>query len=100
MNQGSLASRIRVCLLWKHPLVLAEIQRALSEGSFELLAVRIEPSSLSSLGGRLPQGTVLHVIEGDADDPPVDTIVRQVLTANPSARPIVLAEEFTEPAAF
>jgi DNA-binding NarL/FixJ family response regulator len=77
-----------------------EVQRALSDGSFELLPVRIEPSSLSSLGGRLPQETVLHVIEGDAHDPPTDAIVTQVLTANPSARPIVLAEEFTEPAAF
>jgi len=40
------------------------------------------------------------VIEGDAHDPSADAIVTQVLTANPSARPIVLAEEFTEPAAF
>jgi DNA-binding NarL/FixJ family response regulator len=89
-----------VCLLWKHPLVLVEVQRALSDGSFELLPVRIEPSPLSSLGGRLPQETVLHVIEGDAHDPSADAIVAQVLTANPSARPIVLAEEFTEHAAF
>jgi DNA-binding NarL/FixJ family response regulator len=89
-----------VCLLWKHPLVLAEVERALSDGSFELLPVRIEPSSLSSLGGRLPQETVLHVIEGDVHDLPADAIATEVLTANPSARPIFLAEAFTEPAAF
>jgi DNA-binding NarL/FixJ family response regulator len=99
MNNGPSASRIRVCLLWKHPLVLAEVQRALSDGSFELLPVRVE-SSPSSLEGRLPQETVLHVIEGDAQDPAADAIVTQVLTANPSARPIVLAEKLTEPAAF
>lgn len=40
------------------------------------------------------------MIEGDAHDPPADVIVTQVLTANPSARPIVLAEELAEPAAF
>jgi DNA-binding NarL/FixJ family response regulator len=100
LKRDSSASRVRVCLLWKHPVVLVEVQRALSDGSFELLPVRIEPSSLSSLGGRLPQETVLHVIEGDAHDPPTDAIVTQVLTANPSARSIVLAEEFTELAAF
>ncbi len=62
--------------------------------------MRIEPSSLSTLEGRLPQETILYVIEGDAHDPPTDAIVTQVLAASPSARPIVLAEEFTEPAAF
>ncbi len=99
MKKDSSASRVRVCLLWKHPLVLAEVQRALPDGAFELLAVRIEPPSLSSLERRLPQKTALYVIES-AQDPPADAIVTQVLAANPSARAIVLAEEFTEPAAF
>jgi DNA-binding NarL/FixJ family response regulator len=100
MNKGPSAPRVRVCLLWKHPLVLAEVQRALSDGSFEVLPVRIDASSLSSLGGRLPQETVLHVIEDGSHDVPADVIAAKVLSANPSARPIVLAEAFTETAAF
>lgn len=40
------------------------------------------------------------MIEGDAQDPAADTIVTQILSANPSARPIVLAEELREPTAF
>jgi len=100
VKRDSSTSRVRVCLLWKHPLALAEIERVLSDGSFELHPVRIEPSPLSSLERLLPSETVLHVIEGDPLGSNTETLVTQVLTANPAARPIVMAEEFSEPAAF
>ena len=100
MKRNSSTPRVRVCLLWKHPLVLAEVQRALSDDSFELLPVRIEPSAPDSLERLLPPETVLHIIEGDPLGSSTEALVTQVLTANPSTRPIVMAEEFTEPAAF
>jgi len=100
VKRASSTPRVRVCLLWKHPLVLAEVQRALSDDSFELLPVRIEPSALASLERLLPPETVLHVIERDPLGSSTEALVTQVLTANPSTRPIVMAEEFTEPAAF
>lgn len=89
-----------MCLLWKHPLVLAEVQRVLSEESFELLPVRIEPSVSSSLRGLLPRETLLHVIEDDALGSQTAALVTDVLAVNPSARLIVMGEEFSEATAF
>ncbi len=40
------------------------------------------------------------MIEGDRLGPETESVVIHVLAANPSARPIVMAEEFSEAAAF
>lgn len=100
MKRDASASRVPVCLLWRHPLVLAEVQRVLSEESFELLPVRIEPSISSSLRSLLPRETLLHVIEGDALSPQTAALITEVLAVNPSARLIVMGEEFGEATAF
>lgn len=100
MKRDASASRVRVCLLWRHPLVLAEIRRILSDEPFELLPVRIEPSPSSSLEGRLPPETLLHVIDSDALGPRTVALVSQVLALNPSARPIVMGDDFSEATAF
>jgi DNA-binding NarL/FixJ family response regulator len=89
-----------VCLLWRHPLALAELQRVLADGSFELLPARIDPLGSPSLEGLLPANTSLYVVEGDRLGPETETVVTHVLAANPSARPIVMAETFSELAAF
>jgi DNA-binding NarL/FixJ family response regulator len=94
------ASPVQVCLLWKHPLVLAEVRRVLSDEPFELLPVRIESSPFSSLEGLLPRETLLHVIDSDALASQTATLVTHVLAVNPSARPIVMGEEFSEATAF
>ncbi len=100
VNRDSSTSPVRVCLLWRHPLALAELQRVLADDSFELLPARIDPLALSSLEGLLPAETSLYVIEGEKLGPETETIVTHVLAANPSARPIVMAEQFSELAAF
>jgi len=89
-----------VCLLWRHPLSLAELQRVLAGGSFELLPARIDSAALASLEGALPGETSLFVIEGEKLRLETETVVSHVLAANPTARPIVMAEEFGEEAAF
>jgi DNA-binding NarL/FixJ family response regulator len=100
VKRDSSTSRVRVCLLWKHPLVLAEVGRVLSDEPFELLPVRIESSPSSSLESPLPRETLLHVIESDVLGPQTATLVTHVLAVNPSAKPIVIGEEFSEATAF
>jgi DNA-binding NarL/FixJ family response regulator len=100
VKRDTSASPVRVCLLWRHPLTLAELQRALAAAPFELVPARIGPSDSSSAGDALPEGVALHVIEGDRLGPETEEIVTRILTSNPAARPIVLAEEFSEAATF
>ena len=100
MKRDSSITPVRVCVLWRHPLALAELQRVLADDPFELLPARIDPLALSSLEDVLPAETSLYVIEGEKLGPATETVVTHVLAANPSARPIVMAEEFSESAAF
>jgi len=100
VKRDSTASRVRVCLLWKHPLVLAEVQRALPEASFELLPVRIESPVPGPLKGPIPPETLLYVIDGNSVSEQAESLVADVLALNPSARVVVIGEEFSEATAF
>jgi DNA-binding NarL/FixJ family response regulator len=100
VKRDSSSSPIRVCLLWRHPLVLSELQRILDDAAFEVVPARIDPLSFSSLEGLLPPETSLFVVEGEKLGQETEAVVTRVLAANPSARPIVIAEEFSELAAF
>jgi DNA-binding NarL/FixJ family response regulator len=94
------AFRIRVCLLWKHPMVLAEVRRVLSGEPFELLPVKIDSSSSSTLDGLLPPETLLYMIDGDALGSRTAALVTDVLAANPGARPVVMGDDLSEATAF
>jgi DNA-binding NarL/FixJ family response regulator len=100
VKRDASSPRVRVCLLWRHPLVLAEIRRILSDEPFELLPVRIEPSPSAPLEGLLPPETLIHLIDSDALGPRTVALVSQVLALNPSARPIVMGDDFSEATAF
>jgi DNA-binding NarL/FixJ family response regulator len=100
VKRDSATSRVRVCLLWNHPLVLAEIKRLLSEEPFELLPIRIDSSPAASLKGLFSPETLLHLIDSNALGPQTGALVSEVLAAVPSARPVVMVDEFSEPTAF
>ena len=100
VRRTSLESPIRVCLLWKHPLVLAEVRRVLSSEPVELLPVKIDSSPTSPLDGLLPPETLLYVIDSDILGSRTAALVTDVLAVNPGARPIVMGDDFSEGTAF
>lgn len=99
MKSAAPAGATRVCLLWQHPLVLAEFQRVLENEPFDVRAVRIEPGLTESLGDALPEDAGLFVVELAANGADGD-LMPALVSLGLSGRTIVLAETFAEPTAF
>jgi DNA-binding NarL/FixJ family response regulator len=99
VKRGSSASRVRVCLLWQHPLVLAEFRRVLEDEPFDLCALRIEPSLSASLQKALPGDASLFVVDLDPRGSG-EELMPGLVSLGLSARTIIVAEAFTEPTAF
>ena len=89
----------RVCLLWQHPLALAEFRRVLKDEPFDVSALRLEPGLSSSLQATLPGDASLFVVELDSGGAG-EEIMPRLLSMGLSARTIILGEAFTEPTAF
>ena len=100
VKRRSSESRVRVCLLWHHPLVLIEVRRVLSDQQFEILPLKIESSASSMRDGLLPSETLLHLIDSEALGAQTAALVGDLVTVNPSARPIVMADDLGEATAF
>ena len=90
------AAATRVCLLWRHPLMLAEFRRVLSN---EPIDIRVEPGVSGSLEDLLPGDIRLVVVEFDGQASG-DDVMQRLVTLGLSGRTIVLAEAFGETTAF
>jgi len=89
---------LSVCLLWLHPLVAGEFHRLLPEPDFNLLSLRAD-TDLNGPGA-IPHDAGLYVVEGDFRHNETEQLIGKVLSQNPSARIMVMAEEFKEDNAF
>ena len=99
MKSDAAARPTRICLLWQHPLVLAEFQRVLENEAFELCPLRIEPGLSASLQKALPGDARLLVVDMDSRGS-VEELMPGLVSLGLSARTVALAEAFTEPKAF
>ena len=87
---------LKVCILSPHPLVLAEFSRALVGAAFEVTTRQLE----STLGPELrklsiPPATVYVVDAAHASQPATAALIANILGANPAARLLVVAEQFS-----
>lgn len=87
-----------VCLLWLHPLVAGEFHRLLPAPEFELVSLRADADMRSI--DNVPKDAGLYVIEADFRHGETDALIGSVLSWNPLARVMVMAEEFKEENAF
>ncbi|HEY5192042.1 MAG TPA: response regulator transcription factor [Candidatus Deferrimicrobium sp.] len=100
VKSDAAARPIRVCLLWQHPLVLAEFRRVLKDEPFDLCALRIEPGLSASLQKALPGDASLFVVDLDPGATAEEELMPGLVSLGLSARTIIVAEAFTEPTAF
>lgn len=87
---------LKVCILSPHPLVLAEFSRALASSEFDVTTRQLE----TTLGPELrklsvPSATVYVVDAARASQPATAALMANILSNFPSARLIVVAEQFT-----
>jgi len=97
VGQSAAKVPISVCLLWVHPLVRSEFERALGGGGFHFemcrLEARIEPRQIA-----IPMAA-LYVLDGAPQHVALEALIA-VLARNPVGRVVVLAESFDEASAF
>ncbi len=100
MNDDQALGPIPVLLLWHHPLVASEFERALDPSSFQLRHARIDQTTVERLEELAPREPSLVVVDVEPRDPRTDAIVSGVMSLRRGARLIALADEFGEASAF
>lgn len=87
-------------LLAFHPLVLSEFERLLSEQPLAVNGRRLDPDLIADPGKlTIPKASV-YVLEAHAHRPTTEALAVGVLSRQPTARVIVVAEKFDSATAF
>jgi DNA-binding NarL/FixJ family response regulator len=100
MNDEEALGPIPVLLLWHHPIVASEFERALDPASFQLRHARIDQTTVERLEGLASREPSLVVVDVEPRDPHTDALVSAVLALRRGVRFIALADEFGEASAF
>jgi DNA-binding NarL/FixJ family response regulator len=94
------AKPLAVCIYSFHPLVLAELDRLLSERGFRCELHRLDPTRIEDVN-RLPVPSAdAYIVEANTRSRAAATVLGEVLYREPSARLIVIGEEFDPERAF
>ena len=93
-------SRSRVGLFWCHPLVLPQFEQLISSTGYRLLARRLEANRIPDFENLSVPRASVYVVEAHSQMPVSEVVVTGIHARQPSARILVLAESFSDPAAF
>ena len=94
------SKRPAVCLFAFHPLLGSEFVRLLPEKEFRLFLRRVDPDRVSDPGGlQMPRASV-YAVEAHSQGGTTGALIRTILTLQPAARVIVVAEAFEESDVF
>jgi DNA-binding NarL/FixJ family response regulator len=87
-------------LFWCHPLVLPQFEQLISESGYRLLARRLESNRIPDFENLAVPRALVHVVEAHSQPVVTEAVVTGIHARQPSARVVVLAESFSDPAAF
>ena len=89
-------SKLTVCILSPHPLVLSEFERILAKTQFKVVANQLESTLAPDLRNlELPRAQV-YVIDAHAAKPATGALLANLLERYPEARLIVVGEQHNE----
>ena len=101
VSTGERTRPLPVCLLWRHPLVVAEFRARLAGGRFDVTDLRIQGAALGPPDATPPAGAPLVVVDSDDGAATALPVLDRLEQLSPSARTVVLSERFDdEPDAF
>lgn len=92
--------RSTVGLFWCHPLVLPQFEQLISDNGYRLLARRLESNRIPDFETLAVLRASVHIVEAHPQVPVTEAVVTGIHARQPSARVLVLAERFGDPAAF
>jgi DNA-binding NarL/FixJ family response regulator len=94
------SSKLTVCLLSPHPLVLSEFERLLGKAQFKVVAKQLESMLAPDLRNMEPPRAQVYVIDAHAARPATGALLTNILERYPEARLIVVGEHHDESNSF
>ena len=92
--------RSTVGLYWCHPLVLPQFQERISEQGYRFFDRRLEANRIPDFERLSVPRASVYIVEGHPQLPVTESVVSGIHARQASARVLVLAEGFSDPAAF
>ena len=90
------SSKLTVCLLSPHPLVLSEFDRLLGKAQFKVVSKQLESMLAPDLRNMEPPHAQVYVIDAHAARPATGALLTNILERYPEARLIVVGEHHDE----
>src|SRR3979490_2801903 len=94
------SSRLTVCILSPHPLVLSEFERILAKVKFKVIAKQLESTLAPDLRNLEPPRAQVYVIDAHAAKPATGALLANILERHPEARLIVVGEQHNDANSF
>ncbi len=93
-------SRLTVCLLSPHPLVLTEFERVLSKPQFKVICKQLESTLAPDMRQLEPPKAQVYVVDAHAARQATGALLANILERYPAARLIVVGEKHNEANSF
>ena len=89
-------SRLTVCLLSPHPLVLSEFERLLSKPQFRIISKQLESTLAPDMRHLEPPKAQVYVIDAHAARQATGALLTNILERQPNARLIVVGDQHND----
>jgi DNA-binding NarL/FixJ family response regulator len=89
-------SKLTVCILSPHPLVLGEFERILAKAQFKVTVKQLESTLAPDLRNLEPPEAQVYVVDAHAARPATGALLANLLERHPESRLIVVGEQHND----
>jgi DNA-binding NarL/FixJ family response regulator len=93
-------SKLSVCILSPHPLVLSEFERLLAKSQFKVVAKQLDSTLAPDLRNVEPPPAQVYVVDAHAARPATGALLANLLERFPESRLIVVGEQHNDANSF
>ncbi len=94
------ATKLSVCILSPHPLVLGEFERLLAKAQLKVIAKQLESTLAPDLRNLEPPRAQVYVVDAHAAKPATGALLANLLERYPEARLIVVGDQHSEASSY
>ncbi|HEY2461033.1 MAG TPA: response regulator transcription factor [Candidatus Acidoferrum sp.] len=94
------SSKMTVCILSPHPLVLSEFERILAKAPFKVSIKQLESTLAPDLRSLVPPPAQVYVVDAHAAKPATGALLSNLLERFPESRLIVVGEQHSDSNSF
>jgi DNA-binding NarL/FixJ family response regulator len=94
------SSKLTVCLLSPHPLVLGEFERILEKAPFKIVTQQLDSMLAPDLRNLEPPKAQVYVIDAHAAKPATGALLTNIMERFPESRLIVVGEQLNDSNSF